>query len=65
MEGRLDFWAERWNAGDSPWHANNVNPFLINYFERAIAAIQHQPQDESRKCRVFVPLCGKSLDLLW
>lgn len=51
-----EFWLERWRRGDIGWHDAEVNSHLRDYwpdlrlFERS---------------RVLVPLCGKTLDLLW
>ena len=59
MEKRIEFWAEKWEAKDAPWHKNGVNEYLINHFARAVSETLRKP------CRVFVPLCGKSHDLKW
>jgi len=48
------FWLDRWQAGDIKFHRNEVQEDLINYF----------PQLKTG-AKVLVPLCGKSLDLLW
>jgi thiopurine S-methyltransferase len=51
-----EFWIERWRAGDIGFHELRVNPLL----ERFVAELKLAPG-----ARVFVPLCGKSLDLVW
>lgn len=48
----IDFWKKRWEEKNIPWHQAQVEGFLKQYFS-----------SELRK--VFVPLCGKSLDLQW
>ena len=48
-----EFWINRWNNNETGWHQSEVEPALIKW------AKQEKP------CRIFVPLCGKSLDLLW
>ncbi len=58
MEPRVEYWAKRWEAEDSPWHKTDVNKFLQSNFER-MSQVKEGP------CRIFVPLCGKSLDLKW
>jgi thiopurine S-methyltransferase len=51
-----EFWHERWRAGQIGFHQSAVERYLSRYWpELGLAS----------DCRVFVPLCGKSLDLLW
>ncbi|MCK9511850.1 MAG: thiopurine S-methyltransferase [Pigmentiphaga sp.] len=50
------FWLERWRQGRIGFHQPRINTALR----------EHWPQLAlSAKTRVLVPLCGKSLDLLW
>jgi thiopurine S-methyltransferase len=51
-----NFWHNRWQTNQTGWHERAVNPLLITHFPSL-----HLPPDK----RVFVPLCGKSLDLGW
>lgn len=51
-----DFWHERWENNLTGFHLNEVNPYL----KESWAALNLKPG-----ARVFVPLCGKSLDLIW
>ena len=51
-----EFWLDRWRAAQIGFHQSKVDRFLATYWPRLNVA----PQS-----RVFVPLCGKSLDLLW
>lgn len=51
-----NFWHERWSKGEIGFHKTEVNPLLVGFWERLALA----PGTE-----VFVPLCGKSLDMLW
>ena len=52
----VEFWKQRWENNEIGFHLDEVNPFLPRFWPRlAIPA----------NSRVFVPLCGKSLDLLW
>jgi len=49
-------WHERWQAGKTGFHNDTVNPHLADYWPGfGLPA----------GSRVFVPLAGKSLDLLW
>lgn len=51
-----DFWLQRWQDNLIGFHQNTVNPCLQRYF----------PQLElHNNSKVLVPLCGKSLDMLW
>jgi len=51
-----DFWHNRWENNLTGFHLDDVNPNL-----QASWSILNLPP----KARVFVPLCGKTLDMLW
>jgi len=51
-----EFWLERWRRGETGWHEDEVNSHLLEYWPR----LELHPNS-----RVLVPLCGKTLDLLW
>ena len=51
-----EFWLERWQNNEIGFHANEINPHLIRYWPNL------RLPDGSQ---VFVPLCGKSKDMLW
>jgi len=51
-----DFWHQRWEANKIGFHLGAVNPYLVEYWPRLQLPVGS---------RVFVPLCGKSLDMLW
>lgn len=53
---QAEFWLERWERGEIGFHLDDINPYLRHYWP------QLQVPAGSR---VLVPLCGKSLDLLW
>ena len=49
-----DFWHQAWSKSDVPgWQQKNFNPYLTTHWE----------MDKAEK--VFVPFCGRSLDLQW
>ncbi|ROR34158.1 thiopurine S-methyltransferase [Inmirania thermothiophila] len=50
------FWIARWEQGQTGWHLPEVNPQLRRWWARLGLAAPG---------RVFVPLCGASLDLGW
>ena len=51
-----DFWHNRWENNLTGFHLDEVNPYLVEYW---------QGLNLNNAGRVFVPLCGKTLDLLW
>jgi thiopurine S-methyltransferase len=51
-----DFWHERWRTGQIGFHQGAVHPFLARWWPRLAV-----PPDTP----VYVPLCGKSLDMAW
>ena len=51
-----DFWHERWRTGQTGFHQQAVHPFLERWWP-TIGVRQG--------ARVYVPLCGKSLDMAW
>ena len=53
---KKDFWLERWERKETGFHQNEINPYLRQYWQELHLA---------RDSEVFVPLCGKSSDLLW
>lgn len=52
-----EFWTDRWKEGNTGWHRQEVNAYLIKYVDELTGG--------RAKVRVFVPLCGKSVDMLW
>ena len=52
-----DFWKGLWKDGNTGWHRNEVNAFLIKYFDELTGGRSN--------LRFFVPLSGKSADMLW
>ena len=50
------FWHERWEIGDLGFHQEDFNPPLLRHWHGL---------DVPAGSRVFVPLCGKSKDMLW
>jgi thiopurine S-methyltransferase len=50
------FWLERWEANIIGFHESEANPLLVTYFKELSI---------TKGSRVFVPLCGKTLDIGW
>lgn len=51
-----NFWHTKWDKNEIGFHLNEVNPLLTEYF----GELGLSPGN-----RVFVPLCGKTRDILW
>ena len=51
-----DFWHERWQTGQVGFHQSTVHPFLARWWPTL---------GVPAAARVYVPLCGKSLDMVW
>ncbi|HEY9200544.1 MAG TPA: thiopurine S-methyltransferase [Gammaproteobacteria bacterium] len=52
----IDFWKQRWADQQIGFHLDQVNPNLAQYWSEI--AVENGQQ-------VLVPLCGKSLDMVW
>lgn len=50
----LDNWLQRWKDGRTGWHEADGNVMLRRHWPRLM-----------RGSRVLVPLCGKTVDMLW
>ena len=53
---KAEFWHERWEKNQIGFHQNQVNTHLQDFWGRL---------DVPAGGTVFVPLCGKSSDMLW
>jgi len=51
-----EFWHKRWSSNQIGFHLPEVNPYLQRFWPQLGLA---------QGSRVLVPLCGKTLDLLW
>jgi len=54
MDG--SFWHRKWERNEIAFHEREANPLLVTYFDELSL-----PQGS----RVFLPLCGKTLDIHW
>lgn len=52
----IDFWNQRWQEKQTGFHLDKVNPSLVKYWDQL---------NIEKNTTVFVPLCGKSLDMIW
>jgi thiopurine S-methyltransferase len=53
---KKEFWLERWERAEIGFHQDEINPYLSRFWTEMNVA---------RDGEVFVPLCGKSLDMVW
>lgn len=51
-----DFWHQKWETNVIGFHESKANPLLVAHFKELSLA---------KDSRVFVPLCGKTLDIAW
>jgi thiopurine S-methyltransferase len=51
-----NFWHRRWETKETGWHEGRANPLLVKHFHELSLA---------KGRRIFVPLCGKTLDIGW
>lgn len=51
-----EFWHQKWEKNEIGFHRSGANPLLVSYFARLSLA---------PGSRVFLPLCGKTLDISW
>jgi thiopurine S-methyltransferase len=50
------FWHQRWEKNEIAFHESAANPLLVRHFKSLSLA---------KGSRVFLPLCGKTLDIGW
>ena len=53
---KKEFWLERWQKQEIGFHQDEINPYLSQYWPALNLATRSE---------VFVPMCGKSRDMLW
>jgi thiopurine S-methyltransferase len=52
----IDFWHQRWEKNEIAFHESKAHPILVTYFKE-LKLVEGS--------RVFLPLCGKTLDIAW
>lgn len=51
-----NFWINRWETNQIGFHLSSANPLLVKHFNKLALP---------KGSRVFLPLCGKTLDIAW
>lgn len=49
------YWEKRWEIKATGFHIDNVHPMLVKHFT----------QLTDHKAKILVPLCGKTVDMIW
>ncbi len=52
----IDFWHQKWEKNEIAFHESKPHPILVTYFKE-LKLVEDS--------RVFLPLCGKTLDIVW
>jgi thiopurine S-methyltransferase len=51
-----EYWINKWQTGDTRFNESNPHRYLVKYFNKIVTR---------KNNNVFVPLCGKSIDMTW
>ena len=51
-----DFWHNKWDKNEIGFHLPDANPLLVKHFHVL---------NLKQGARIFLPLCGKTLDIAW
>ena len=54
---RMERWRDKWQANEIRFHLSVVNPNLERWY--------HRLASDDTPVSVLVPLCGKTLDMMW
>ncbi len=57
MRSWAEFWKSKWEKLDIAFHKTSAHPYLIEHFSKI--------KSKAANTTVLVPLCGKSLDMVW
>src|SRR5438105_3183104 len=60
FDSDVEYWKNRWDEKKTGWHINDVNPKLIEYFDKLVG----ETSNLSSK-KIFVPMCGKTKDIAY
>ena len=56
----INFWLERWDNNEIGFHQDQINPYLAYFY-----GVKGPAAELRENLKVFVPLCGKTRDMLW
>lgn len=59
----VDMWRSRWDEGNVGFHLPAAHHLLVRYKTALLGEGVTSPPELSK--RIFVPLCGKAVDMLW
>jgi thiopurine S-methyltransferase len=71
VDGKLEYWSDRWTNQKTGWHQKTVDKFLLKYYKQVTGqslpsdneALPKETFKENASKTWFVPLCGKTLDI--
>ncbi len=52
----VNFWLQRWDSNEIGFHEKKANPLLVEHVNEL---------NLDKDSRIFLPLCGKTLDIAW
>jgi len=52
----IDFWHQKWEKNEIGFHMGKANPMLVKHLHK---------MSLTKGSRIFLPLCGKTLDISW
>ena len=55
-------WKDLWEDNVFPWHKEDVHPKLMQNLD---ILVQTAGKSDPKNCKFFVPLCGKSIDMIF
>ncbi len=53
---KAQFWHQKWESNDIAFHEKEANPLLVSNIDKLSLPVG---------ARIFLPLCGKTLDIAW
>jgi len=68
----VQYWCQRWAAGNTAWHSAEVNHFLLSCYSKVVGKevppsvpveFSSEEFQENSEKKWFVPLCGKTVDI--
>lgn len=62
------FWHKKWEIGQIGFHERKPNPLLLKHLDKLELAINKNRDKDTNKAksaRIFLPLCGKTLDIAY
>ena len=52
-----EYWIQRWNKNEIEFHKLDIHPMLNKYLPKLT--------EDKTSIKIFIPLCGKAVDIAW